>query len=88
LTYDVVGHGNIVKKVRIEEGNYIIEADPGVIKMDIMPDLKGLSVREALRLIDFTRIRVFIDGDGIVKKQSIKKGSAVRNGTSLYLTCN
>jgi len=80
------------------EGNYIIRqggnSNPVAFRLGSlsresksMPNLNGLTIREALKKIDFSLFRVKISGNGRVRKQSVKSGSIVKNRTELILTC-
>jgi hypothetical protein len=86
--YRIIGDGEFVQQVKKEENLYILTSGIEAVKMEVMPRLTGLSIREALRKVDFAKFRVVIDGEGIVRKQSIRTGDQVKAGTSLYLTCN
>ena len=80
------------------QGNYIIaqgSSDPLELKLgtlktgqDQMPDLRGLTVREALKKLDFSRYQVSINGSGRVKTQSIRPGTAIRSKADLNLSCS
>ena len=80
------------------QGNYVVaqgSSDPLELKLgtlktgqDQMPDLRGLTVREALKKLDFSRYRVSISGSGRVKTQSIRPGTTVRTKAELYLSCS
>jgi len=85
--YEVAGVGEFVEDVELRQDMYYIKS--GLKKVDIknMPELKGLSVREALRSLDFAKLRVVIKGDGLVANQSIKAGKSLDKRSTLYLTC-
>lgn len=87
LDYTITGQGNYV----VAQGS---SSDPVEFKLgtlaagaDRMPNLSGLTVREALNKLDFSRYRVNISGSGRVKKQSINPGAVVKNKSDLLLTC-
>ena len=44
-------------------------------------------VREALKLVNFSNIRVKINGSGIVVNQSLSPGKTIKNNQILILTC-
>jgi cell division protein FtsI (penicillin-binding protein 3) len=52
----------------------------------LMPDLRGLSAREALRTLSRTGIAPRLEGDGVVVEQSIEPGMALVPGESCVLT--
>jgi cell division protein FtsI/penicillin-binding protein 2 len=87
LDYQVTGKGNYV----VAQNN---GADPVEIRMGKleyyatkMPDVRGLTIREALKKINFKQCVVRITGSGRIKKQSIKPGQKLSKRTELVLTC-
>jgi cell division protein FtsI (penicillin-binding protein 3) len=54
--------------------------------LDIVPDLKGLSLRDAVRLLTRRGIQAKIQGTGRVTAQSIAPGSPVQKNSICYLT--
>ena len=52
-----------------------------------MPNLIGLTIREAIFKLNYFRINIKIIGSGIVKKQSIRSKTIIKNQTDLILTC-
>jgi cell division protein FtsI (penicillin-binding protein 3) len=55
---------------------------------NIMPDLKGKTLKEALLILNQMGIRCSISGSGVVIEQSIAPGSAVKNRKTCKLTCS
>jgi cell division protein FtsI (penicillin-binding protein 3) len=55
------------------------------LKKGIVPDLTGLSARDALFILENNGIRVKIMGSGAVAKQSITAGSPFTKGTQIVL---
>ena len=96
---EIEGKGNSVKQVSLVDNKYVIKAANDHLEFNNMPDVTGLSIREALSLIDFSKIQVSISGNGIVSKQSIrvrsvssrskaKAGTKINGKQYLLLTCN
>jgi cell division protein FtsI/penicillin-binding protein 2 len=56
-------------------------------KYDKLPNLKGLTIREALKRLNFIKLRVKITGSGRVIKQSIQPGAKIKQRNELLLTC-
>jgi cell division protein FtsI (penicillin-binding protein 3) len=85
--YQIKGQGNYV--VGQGNSNDPVEFRLGKLRQasNEMPNLKGLTIREALKKIDFSRYRVKIKGTGRIKKQSIKAGITVTKRSDLQLTC-
>ena len=50
-----------------------------------MPDLSGLSARDALYLLENNGISVRLQGFGSVKKQSITPGQRFNRGEKIFL---
>jgi membrane peptidoglycan carboxypeptidase len=86
--YEVAGLGSFVEDVEVKNNVIFLKTGPKEIKLTKMPNLKGLSVREALRILDFSKLRVLIKGDGLVQRQSIKAGKQLDKYSTLILTCN
>ncbi len=53
----------------------------------VMPDLKGLSIREAVRRLSALAVRADVRGSGVVAAQSPPPGSKMRNGQCCVLEC-
>jgi len=58
----------------------------GQLKNGIMPNLQGLSAKDALYLLENNGMNVKILGFGSVKKQSIEVGQKFNRGTKIILT--
>ena len=88
IDYRIEGQGNYVVAQK-GNSNDPVEFHLGKLRQPSksMPDLKGLTVREALKKVNFSRYRVRITGDGRVTKQSIKPGIVVSRRSELILTC-
>jgi cell division protein FtsI (penicillin-binding protein 3) len=52
---------------------------------DIVPDVKGMSFRDAIFLLEKSGLRVFYEGKGRVKSQSLNPGARVRKGDGIYV---
>ncbi|MCX5800940.1 MAG: penicillin-binding transpeptidase domain-containing protein [Candidatus Eisenbacteria bacterium] len=53
----------------------------------VIPDLTGLSVREALRKLSFIAVSAKVDGSGVVVAQFPPPGTTTRRGERCVLTC-
>lgn len=56
------------------------------LKRGLMPDLMGLSAKDALFLLENNGVEVKLTGMGTVKKQSIQAGQKFEKGNSITLT--
>ena len=50
-----------------------------------VPDVRGMSLRDALQLLERKGMSVDISGRGTVRRQSIAPGTAHRNGQTILL---
>ena len=64
------------KKVQLEEP---------LPQTGVMPDLKGLTLRKALQVSSFNKIKLKIQGIGIVRKQSIIAGTLIIPGSTCII---
>lgn len=51
-------------------------------RTDVMPDLKGMTLRKALQVSSASKIKLKIQGIGIVRKQSIIAGTRILSGST------
>lgn len=52
---------------------------------DIVPDVKGMTFRDAIFLLEKSGLRVFYEGKGRVQSQSLNPGARVRKGDGIYV---
>jgi cell division protein FtsI (penicillin-binding protein 3) len=52
---------------------------------DLVPDVMGMTFRDAIYLLEKSGLRVFYEGKGRVKQQSLKAGSRIRKGDGIYV---
>ncbi len=88
VDYVVQGEGTHVLSQTNNENEVKLVLGVPEIKEKVIPNLRGLTVRESFKHIDFSRVRVRIVGHGRVVEQSIKPGTAVAKGSELILTCS
>lgn len=53
---------------------------------EVMPDLKGFGLKDALEVLEKQQLQVIISGKGKVGMQSIAPGTPVQKGQTVYLT--
>ncbi len=58
----------------------------GTLKKGLIPDLSGMSVKDAVFLLENNGLNVRIEGAGTVKKQSLEAGTKFFKGTQIVLT--
>ena len=60
----------------------------GSIKAEgmVMPDIKGIGLRDAMELMEKFKLNVVATGNGKVIMQSIQPGTSIIKGQTVYLT--
>ncbi len=82
---EVLGDGALVKTVSLKEDEARVEAAEDETSMERLPDLRGLTLRQALGRLDLSRIKIRLQGSGRVYKQSLSPGTRVSKPLSLKL---
>jgi cell division protein FtsI (penicillin-binding protein 3) len=52
---------------------------------DIVPDVAGMTFRDAIYLLEKAGLRVFYEGKGRVRNQSLRAGTKIRKGDAIYV---
>ena len=78
-------HGQYPAYVAASTGDQLVELTPRKVEEDAVPDVRGMSLRDALRLLEQRGLRVDIEGRGTVRRQSISPGTAPRSGQTILL---
>jgi len=87
ISYQINGDGtHIISQTNKSDDLAITLGNPDV-KSNIVPNLKGKTIREALKLVNFSKFRVQINGRGVVIKQSPAAGQKIHNNQILIITC-
>ena len=93
VRYDIVGDGHFVVSQSPRKGLYEINEISRVDltvsnpKVKIMPYLVGLTIREAILKINHFKFKIDIVGSGIIKSQSIKARTRVKEKQTLKIIC-
>jgi cell division protein FtsI (penicillin-binding protein 3) len=58
---------------------------PNTIRQQIMPDVKGMGLKDALYLLENMGLKVVPSGKGRVMGQSLQAGSSITKGLTVYL---
>jgi len=58
------------------------------IKKEIIPNVKGMGAKDAVYVLESLGLKVFLEGKGFVKQQSLQPGSKVIKGSQIYLKLN
>ena len=88
ISLQIEGDGTHVLSQNQNKGAVQIVLGKPVITDTQVPNLKNKTIREALKLINFSKFRVKITGRGMVVKQFPAPGSATSNNSILLLTCS
>ncbi len=81
----VEGGGSLVKTVSLEQDEARVMSAGASVSMERMPDLRNLTLRQALSRLDLSRVKVVLRGSGKVYRQSLKPGTAVKGRMALTL---
>ncbi len=92
------GTGSLVLRQSPEAGKAVdpestveLATDPTVVSARdgyaIVPDLRGLSMRRAVNRLTMLQLGVRIEGSGVVKDQSPRKGDEMRIGATVVIRC-
>jgi len=87
LSFQIEGDGTHVLSQSQESDEITLVLGNPKIKTSVVPNFKGKTVREALKLVNFSKMRVKINGNGIVIKQSPSPGIKINNKQILTLIC-
>ncbi len=68
----------------VKNGNSVVWKKNAVIK-DHVPDVTGMTFRDAIYLLEKTGLRVSYEGKGRVASQSISPGTKISRGSRIYL---
>ena len=82
---DTTGSQDMPTHVAAKTNERTVTLTPRVIPETAMPDVRGMSLRDALQLLERRGVRVDIQGRGTVRRQSIAPGTAHRNGQTILL---
>ncbi len=88
IDYSIKGEGSFVIKQEMDEDEVVLTLGEVVVSGKKIPDMRGLTVREALGKIDFSRATVRIEGSGKVVKQSLRPGAEWSRNSTLILSCS
>ena len=85
FTMDTTGHGITPSHVSASTGEALVSLEPRAVRDGEVPDVRGMSLRDALQLLEPRGLRVSIAGRGTVRRQSIAPGTAPRSGQTILL---
>ncbi|MCW5909332.1 MAG: transpeptidase family protein [Chitinophagales bacterium] len=68
-------------------GNRLLLAE-NEMNSDVMPDVTGMSLKDAIYLLESMGVKVFVSGKGNIKTQSINAGEKISRGMQVTLELN
>ncbi len=83
---EINGDGNYVKNFSKQGDKIILALDSGQTGLEKMPNLNGLSLRQAFSRVDFSKLSVKIEGSGKIYKQSLKPGTVLKSRKKILLS--
>ncbi|GAB4316022.1 MAG: penicillin-binding protein [Bacteroidales bacterium] len=63
----------------------VLNLKPRIPSQNLVPNVKGMGARDAVYLLEQLGLNVRLNGRGIVKEQSIKPGTRIVKGGTIYL---
>ncbi|HES60167.1 MAG TPA: PASTA domain-containing protein, partial [Caldithrix sp.] len=87
IDYNISGEGLVISKVSLKDNTLHLKKGENRVTMDKMPQLKGLTLREAVARLDLSKVRLLIEGNGRIVNQSVNPGTPIQRRTQLILTC-
>jgi cell division protein FtsI (penicillin-binding protein 3) len=72
--------------VRTEAAGDTVHLHDNAFSEDLVPDVRGMTLRDALYLMENRGLQVRIIGKGRVTKQSLYPGRRIQKGDMVYLT--
>lgn len=81
----VIGNGEEIVNANVQKGEQVLANNRILLitNKPTMPDIKGWSMREVYKLANLIGLKVETMGNGYVVKQSIKKGTALKDNDYL-----
>lgn len=83
-----LGSEKRIKDQAPKEGTRLIQGEKTILLTDgkmEMPNLKGWSLRDVMKLANVAKIELKVNGSGYVTKQSIKAGKVIKEGDALTI---
>ena len=71
--------------VRTAVQNKSVTFKKAIVGQDIVPDVMGMTFRDAIYLLEKSGLRVFYEGKGRVKSQSLRAGTRLKKGEGIYV---
>ncbi len=82
---DTTENGEFPSHVAASTSDGLVTLTPRTVSESSIPDVRGMSLRDAVKLLETRGMRVDINGRGTVRRQSIAPGTAPRQGQTILL---
>ena len=79
--------GTWLQQVSSEKVVELISSNKSVVA-GVVPDVKGMGLRDAIYLLESSGLQVRVDGIGVVKNQSLPAGTKILKGQLITITLN
>ena len=82
---DTTDSGELPSYVAASTADGMVTLTARAVTESSIPDVRGMSLRDAVRLLETRGMRVDINGRGTVRRQSIAPGTSPRQGQTILL---
>jgi cell division protein FtsI (penicillin-binding protein 3) len=73
---------------RLYASNYQPVLNREMINKQLMPDVKGMGLKDALYMLERMNVKVAANGKGKVKSQSVQPGAAIAKNQTVKIELN
>jgi cell division protein FtsI (penicillin-binding protein 3) len=74
--------------VRASKTGNAVNWKKNVVAQNIVPDVSGMTFRDALFLLEKSGLKVFYEGKGRVASQSLSPGARISKGSKIFIRLN
>ena len=85
LNIDVKSEAKDAEWIVTSTQDSLVTIQPRLIQQNLVPNVKGMGLRDALYLLENQGLAVEIEGSGVVKEQSILPGKRINPGSQIKL---
>lgn len=71
--------------IQVMQGPQALSTSPRISENDMVPDVRGMGLKDALFLLENKGIRVKVNGRGQVRKQSVKAGTRINQNMEILI---
>ncbi len=85
LNIDVKSEAKDAEWIVTSTQDSLVTIQPRIIQQNLVPNVKGMGLRDALYLLENQGLAVEVEGSGVVKEQSILPGKRINPGSQIKL---